>query len=133
MKNHVPVSQVEAPFSLASSTAFCSWTGKCRCRGKAKRAHSLFIGYGPVCESGKQLRSQGEVKGISSGVAKLGHTGARTLATRGCAPPLLKIIGAECTVINRANWALKVHKGVEIELRSIAICTFRITRSRMLP
>ena len=40
----------------------------------------------------------------NSGVAKLGHTGARALATRGCAPPmqaLLKIIGAECTVINR--------------------------------
>ena len=40
----------------------------------------------------------------SSGVAKLGYTGARALATRGCAPPvqaLLKIIGAECTVINR--------------------------------
>ena len=42
----------------------------------------------------------------SSGVAKLGHTGARALATGGCAPPapvqaLLKIIGAECTVINR--------------------------------
>ena len=39
-----------------------------------------------------------------SGVAKLGHTGARALATRGCAPPvqaLLKIIGAECTAINR--------------------------------
>ena len=39
-----------------------------------------------------------------SGVAKLGHTGARALATRGCAPPvqaLLKIIGAECTIINR--------------------------------
>ena len=34
----------------------------------------------------------------------LGHTGARALATGGCAPPvqaLLKIIGAECTVINR--------------------------------
>ena len=41
--------------------------------------------------------------GISD-VAKLGHTGARALATGGCAPPvqaLLKIIGAECTVINR--------------------------------
>ena len=41
--------------------------------------------------------------GISSGVAKLGHTGARALATRGCAPPvqaLLKIFGVECTVIN---------------------------------
>ena len=35
----------------------------------------------------------------ASGVAKLGHTGARALATGGCAPPvqtLLKIIGAEC-------------------------------------
>ena len=34
----------------------------------------------------------------------LGHTGARALATEGCAPPvqaLLKIIGAECTIINR--------------------------------
>ena len=71
-----------------------------------------------------------------SGVAKQGHIGARALATRGCAPPvqtLPKIIGAKCTVINRANWALEVHKGVEIELRSIAICTFRITRSRMFP
>ena len=38
---------------------------------------------------------------VAHGVAKLGHTGARALATRGCAPPLLKIIGAECTVINR--------------------------------
>ena len=41
---------------------------------------------------------------ILSGVAKLGHTGARALATKGCAPPmqaLLKIIGAECTIINR--------------------------------
>ena len=41
---------------------------------------------------------------VCSGVAKLGHTGERALATRGCAPPvqaLLKIIGAECTVINR--------------------------------
>jgi len=36
--------------------------------------------------------------------SQAGHTGARALATRGCAPPvqaLLKIIGAECTVINR--------------------------------
>ena len=41
---------------------------------------------------------------VISGVAKLGHTGARALATRGSAPPvqaLLKIIDAECTVINR--------------------------------
>ena len=36
---------------------------------------------------------------MSSGVAKLGHTGARALTTGGCAPPvqaLLKIFGAEC-------------------------------------
>ena len=46
---------------------------------------------------------------------------------------LLKIIGAECTVINRANWALKVREGVEIELRSLAICIFRITRSVCSP
>ena len=71
----------------------------------------------------------------TSGVAKLGQTGARALATRGCAPPVqvfLKIIGAECTIINR-ELGTKVHKGVEIKLRGIAICTFRITRSRMLP
>ena len=40
----------------------------------------------------------------TSGVAKVGHTRARALATRGCAPPvqvLQEIIGAECTVINR--------------------------------
>ena len=70
----------------------------------------------------------------SSGVAKLGHTGARALATRGCAPPvqaLLKIIGADVP-LSIAKWALKVHKGVEIELHSVAIRTFRITRSRML-
>ena len=59
---------------------------------------------------------------LNSGVAKLGCTGARALATRGCAPPvqaLLKIIGAECTVINHELDA----KSVEIELRSIAICS----------
>jgi len=35
--------------------------------------------------------------------SQAGHTGARALATGGCDPPvqvLLKIIGAECTVIN---------------------------------
>ena len=32
-----------------------------------------------------------------------------------------------------ANWALKVRKGVEIELRSLAICIFRITRSICSP
>ena len=44
------------------------------------------------------------LSGLFSGVARLGHTGARALATGGCAPPvqaLLKIIGAECSVINR--------------------------------
>ena len=72
----------------------------------------------------------------SSGVAKLRHTGARALATRGCAPPvrvLLKIIVAECSIINRELGAKSAQRHVEIELRSIAICTFGITRSRMLP
>ena len=49
----------------------------------------------------------------SSGVAKLGHTGARALATGGCAPPvqaLLKIIGSECTVINRELGAKSVQR-----------------------
>ena len=55
------------------------------------------------------------VCGVPSGVAKLGHTGARALATRGCAPPV------QALSMSIANWALKVHKGVEIELRSIAI------------
>ena len=50
---------------------------------------------------------------ITSGVAKLGHTGARALATGGCAPPvqaLLKIIGSECTVINRELGARSVQR-----------------------
>ena len=39
-----------------------------------------------------------------SGVAKPGYTGACAPATGGCAPPvqvLLKIVSAECTIINR--------------------------------
>ena len=31
------------------------------------------------------------------------------------------------------NWALKIRKGVEIKLHSLAICVFRIMRSCMLP
>ena len=53
----------------------------------------------------------------SSGVAKLGHTGAHALATRDCAPPVqacLKIIGTKCTVVN-CELGAKMHKGVEIE------------------
>ena len=46
----------------------------------------------------------------ASGVAKLGHTGACALATRGCAPPV------QALSMSIANWALKPHKGVEIEL-----------------
>ena len=71
----------------------------------------------------------------TSGVAKLGHTRVRALATGGCAPSvqvLLKITSAECTVINRELGA-KVHKGVEIELRSISTYIFRITRSVCSP
>ena len=52
-----------------------------------------------------------------SGVAKLGHTEAHTLATGGCAPPvqaLLKILGAECTVINRELGAKSVQKVLKL-------------------
>ena len=63
-----------------------------------------------------------------SGVAKLGHTGARALATGGCAPPVQALL-PNVPLSRIANWALKVRKGVEIELRSLAICIFRITRS----
>ena len=70
----------------------------------------------------------------SSGVAKLGHTGARALETRGCVPPVqacLKIIGAKLNVpLSITNQALKMHKCVYY---CIAICILRITRSRMLP
>ena len=52
-----------------------------------------------------------------SGVAKLEHTEAHTLATGGCAPPvqaLLKILGAECTVINRELGAKSVQKVLKL-------------------
>ena len=68
---------------------------------------------------------------IGSGVAKLGHTGARALATGGCAPPVQALLPN--VQLSIANWALKVRKGVEIELRSLAIRIFRITRSVCSP
>ena len=40
---------------------------------------------------------------VNSGIARLGHTGARALATRGCAPPVqafIQIIGAESIVVD---------------------------------
>ena len=42
----------------------------------------------------------------TSGVARLGHTGARALATRSYAPPVqvfIRIIGAESTVVNHES------------------------------
>ena len=56
----------------------------------------------------------------TSGVARLGHTGPRALATRGRTPPVQvrnQIMGADNMVDNRANQALN---GLEIERRSIA-------------
>ena len=70
----------------------------------------------------------------NSGVPKLGHTGARALVNGGCAPPvqaLLKIIGAD-VLLSVANRVLKVHKGVEIELRSTPICILRIVRGQCM-
>ena len=51
----------------------------------------------------------------ASGIAKLGHTGARALATRGCAQPvqvLIKILSVPNVPLSIANWALKVHTKV---------------------
>ena len=40
-----------------------------------------------------------------SGVARLGHTGAHALATRGCAPPVQVCIGADSIVVDRESGA----------------------------
>ena len=112
------------------------WTGDTEVGGRVGHHVGLMEPcYGVYWQTWYQISARIYVATRGSGVAKLGHTGARALATGGCAPPvqaLLKIIGAECTIINR-KLGLKVHKGFEIELRSIAICIFRITRSCVLP
>ena len=49
---------------------------------------------------------KGTVNQQSSGVAKLGHTGARALATRGHAPPVeacIRIIGADSIIVDRTS------------------------------
>ena len=38
-----------------------------------------------------------------SGVARLGHTGAHALATRGCAPPVQVCIGTDSIIVNRES------------------------------
>ena len=51
-----------------------------------------------------------------SGVAKLGHTKARALVTRDCAPPvqaLLKIISAKCTVVNHKSCAKSANRAAQ--------------------
>ena len=64
---------------------------------------------------------------LHSGVATLGHTGARALATRGRAPPVqvcMRIIGADSIVVDRESGAINLH---EIEWCSIAMYILRIT------
>ena len=57
---------------------------------------------------------------VSSGVVRLGHTGARALATRGhaAAPPVQVELSALIVSLSIANRALN---GLEIERRSIAM------------
>ena len=63
---------------------------------------------------------------VGSNVAKLGHTGACTPATRDCAPPLqvrLSSINADCTVVNSTQIGqLKSIKSLENEHNSVVIC-----------
>ena len=45
---------------------------------------------------------------LISGVATLGHTGARALATRGCAPPVqvsMRIVCADSSIVDRESGA----------------------------
>ena len=56
----------------------------------------------------------------------------RLCPTSAGAPEKLSVPNVPLSILI-ANRALKVHKVVEIELRSIAICILRITMSRMLP
>ena len=63
---------------------------------------------------------------VTSGVARLGHTGAHALATRGCAPAVqvcIRIIGADSIVVDRESGA----KWSQIEQSSIAMFIHRIT------
>ena len=72
----------------------------------------------------------------TSGIAKLGHTGAHDLTIRGHAHHLearLKKLLALKVLLWTAKQALKMHEGLEIEQHNIAICILRITRPRMLP
>ena len=67
-------------------------------------------------------------------ISKLGHTGARALATSGYATPMQWIYITNSIDLNRKS-ALKMHKRVEIEQLleytqcNIAICILRVTRS----
>ena len=63
------------------------------------------------------------------------QAGAHALVTGGCASPvqaLLKIIGAECTVIN-CELGAKVHKGVEIEPAQYCYLYLQDNEVHMLP
>ena len=59
----------------------------------------------------------------TSGVARLGHTGPRALATRGRTPPVQvrnQIIGADSIIYLFYRIYFTVLNGLEIEQRSIA-------------
>ena len=63
-------------------------------------------GYGPG--NGNWRHRATTTQTYTSGVARLGHTGARALATRGRAPPVRvcnQIISADCIVVDRKSGA----------------------------
>ena len=70
-------------------------------------------------DTSKYLHSQSQVSLAYSSVAKLGHVGARALASRDCTPPVqtrLKIIGAKCIVVNRELGAKNASKVLHVSL-----------------
>ena len=117
-------------YQACSSRVHCAFPERCK---NFAKAHELLQRRSRQCNV---LNIDLSFHHVHSGVAKLGHTGAhwgtcpsnwRLCPTSADAPENYR-----CRM-SIANWALKVRKGVEIELRSIAICIFRITRSICFP
>ena len=98
--NTLPLSPLQGEFGVYLVSAGTSRPYRCRIR-----APGFFH---LVCECFSIAFS---TKPGCSGLARLGHTGARALVTRGCAPPVqvsMLIIGTDSIVVNHesdAKWS----------------------------